>query len=95
MFTNFTVNLSIITCKKAEEIAHQAEDMARQAWLAGRTLMHHHHLPQWMRDNDFLLKGHRPQLNSFCACFKSIFSIHTETGNIWTHLLGQTPLLLN
>uniref|UniRef100_A0A8C2P3H7 Adiponectin receptor protein 2 n=1 Tax=Capra hircus TaxID=9925 RepID=A0A8C2P3H7_CAPHI len=25
---------------------------------------------------------------SFRACFKSIFRIHTETGNIWTHLLG-------
>lgn len=27
-------------------------------------------------------------MSSFWACFKSIFSIHTETGNIWTHLLG-------
>jgi len=27
-------------------------------------------------------------LPSFRACFKSVFRIHTETGNIWTHLLG-------
>lgn len=38
--------------------------------------------------DDFLHKGHRPPLPSFSACFKSIFRIHTETGNIWTHLLG-------
>jgi vacuolar-type H+-ATPase subunit H len=73
---------------KAGEMAglarDKAEEMARQAW----ELMHHHHLPNWLRDNDFLIKGHRPQLNSFWECFKSIFRIHTETGNIWTHLLG-------
>ena len=74
---------------KAEEMAgrafDKAEEMARHAW----EVMHHHHLPKWMRDNDFLIKGHRPQLNSFWECFKSIFRIHTETGNIWTHLLGE------
>lgn len=32
--------------------------------------------------------GHRPPLPSFAACFKSIWSLHTETGNIWTHLVG-------
>lgn len=72
----------------AEEMAgralDRAEEMARHAW----ELMHHHHLPKWLKDNDFLIKGHRPQLNSFWECFKSIFRIHTETGNIWTHLLG-------
>ena len=26
-------------------------------------------------------------------CFKSIFRIHTETGNIWTHLLGVVAFL--
>lgn len=40
------------------------------------------------QDNDFLQRGHRPPLPSFRACFKSIFRIHTETGNIWTHMLG-------
>uniref|UniRef100_A0A8C6AB68 Adiponectin receptor 2 n=1 Tax=Marmota marmota marmota TaxID=9994 RepID=A0A8C6AB68_MARMA len=48
----------------------------------------HDVLPDWLKDNDFLLHGHRPPMPSFRACFKSIFRIHTETGNIWTHLLG-------
>jgi len=76
-------------CDRAEEVARHAcercEAMARQAW----TLVHHHHLPKWLRDNEFLTSGHRPQLNSFYTCFKSIFRVHTETGNIWTHLLGE------
>ena len=67
----------------------KAEEIARRVWEAGWTVVHHSHLPKWLRDNDFLIKGHRPPLNSFWACFKSIFRIHTETGNIWTHLLGK------
>ena len=45
-------------------------------------------LPEWLQDNEFLHSGHRPQLQSFGTCFKSIFSLHTETGNIWTHMYG-------
>jgi len=66
----------------------KAEEMARHAWQAGWTVIHHHHLPKWLHDNDFLVKGHRPPLNSYMECFKSMFRIHTETGNIWTHLVG-------
>jgi len=50
-------------------------------------------LPQFLQDNDFLKKGHRPPLPSFRECFASIFRIHTETGNIWTHLLGVVAFI--
>ena len=46
-------------------------------------------LPDWMKDNEFLTVGHRPELHSYKECFKSIFGMHSETGNIWTHLIGQ------
>jgi adiponectin receptor len=49
---------------------------------------HFEHLPDWMRDNEHLRLGHRPHLPSVAACLGSVFRIHTETGNIWTHLLG-------
>ncbi|XP_054286314.1 adiponectin receptor protein-like [Macrosteles quadrilineatus] len=45
-------------------------------------------LPKWRQDNYFILKGYRPSLPSFWACFLSIFRIHTESGNIWTHVFG-------
>lgn len=64
------------------------EEWLRDKWEVGREVIHHSHLPKWLRDNDYLVKGHRPPLRSFAACFRSIFRIHTETGNIWTHLLG-------
>jgi len=47
-------------------------------------------LPLFLNDNEFLLHGHRPVLNSATECLKSVFRIHTETWNIWTHLLGHS-----
>ncbi|KAI8771842.1 adiponectin receptor protein-like [Biomphalaria glabrata] len=73
--------------------AQQAEEFVKKVWAAGWNVAHHHTLPDWLKDNDFLLRGHRVPTNSFMACFKSIFRIHTETGNIWTHLLGMIAFL--
>ncbi|GFO23192.1 adiponectin receptor protein [Plakobranchus ocellatus] len=73
--------------------AEQAEEFVKKVWAAGWNVAHHHTLPDWLKDNDFLLRGHRVPTNSFMACFKSIFRIHTETGNIWTHLLGMIAFL--
>lgn len=73
--------------------AEQAEEFVRKVWAAGWNVVHHHTLPDWLKDNEFLFRGHRTPTNSFLACFKSIFRIHTETGNIWTHLLGMIAFL--
>lgn len=79
-------NMGISTMAQAEfqNVAAQARDLGRKMW----NVCNFQNLPQWLQDNDFLHTGHRPPLNSFQACFQSIFRIHTETGNIWTHLLG-------
>ena len=50
-------------------------------------------LPEWLKDNEYLLHGHRPPLPSIRACIKSMFRLHTETWNIWTHLLGMVLFL--
>ncbi|XP_052781129.1 adiponectin receptor protein-like [Mya arenaria] len=76
-------------CRAAE----QAEEFVKKVWEAGWRVVHHNSLPNWLRDNDFLHKGHRLPTNSFLACFKSIFRVHTETGNIWTHLLGMIAFI--
>jgi len=75
--------------------ADHAEVFAMNLWqkFQGYKVVAFHHLPQWLQDNDYLRKGHRPPLPSFTECFKSIFRIHTETGNIWTHLLGQVAFI--
>lgn len=60
-----------------------------QVWEGRWRVIPYDVLPDWLKDNDYLLHGHRPPMPSFRACFRSIFRIHTETGNIWTHLLGD------
>lgn len=76
------VDFGAIDCRES------ARQLATRVWEARWRVVPHHALPSWLQDNDYLLRGHRPQLKSFLACFQSIFRIHTETGNIWTHLLG-------
>lgn len=61
-----------------------ARDSLKKMWES----THFSYLPEWLQDNDYLHSGHRPPLPSFSACFKSIFRLHTETGNIWSHMLG-------
>ncbi|XP_046671583.1 LOW QUALITY PROTEIN: adiponectin receptor protein-like [Homalodisca vitripennis] len=72
----------------AHNAAEQAEEFVRKVWEASWSVCHFRSLPRWLQDNDYLHAGHRPPLPSFSACFRSIFRIHSETGNIWTHLLG-------
>ncbi|VDM58493.1 unnamed protein product [Angiostrongylus costaricensis] len=57
-------------------------------WEARWKATNFEYLPEWLQDNEYLRTGHRPPLPSFSSCFKSIFALHTETGNIWTHMYG-------
>lgn len=72
----------------AVQAAGQAGEICRKVIEASWKVCHFSALPHWLQDNDYLHWGHRPPLPSFTACFQSIFRIHTETGNIWTHLIG-------
>uniref|UniRef100_A0A1I8JBE3 Adiponectin receptor protein n=2 Tax=Macrostomum lignano TaxID=282301 RepID=A0A1I8JBE3_9PLAT len=74
-----------------DDLASRAKDGADRiihVWRQGWRHTAHQGLPDWLKDNDFLVEGHRPQLGTFANCFRSIFRVHTETGNIWTHMLG-------
>ena len=73
--------------------AESVEQFAKYVWETGWRAIPHHSLPNWLRDNDFLLKGHRPPLPSVKACLESVFRIHTETGNIWTHFIGAISFI--
>ncbi|CAF0816716.1 unnamed protein product [Didymodactylos carnosus] len=70
--------------------AEQVEQFAKYIWH----VLDHHNLPQWMRDNEYLLSSHRPPMPSVKQCFKSIFRLHTETVNIWTHLIGTVVFIV-
>ncbi|OTB08601.1 hypothetical protein M426DRAFT_316614 [Hypoxylon sp. CI-4A] len=42
----------------------------------------------WQRDNEFILTSYRRASYSYLASLRSIFAVHNETANIWSHLLG-------
>uniref|UniRef100_UPI00358E91BF adiponectin receptor protein 1-like n=1 Tax=Myxine glutinosa TaxID=7769 RepID=UPI00358E91BF len=73
---------------QAHHAMEKMEEFVQKVWEGRWRVIPHDVLPDWLKDNDFLLHGHRPPMPSFRACFGSIFRLHTETGNIWTHLIG-------
>ncbi|CAF4416629.1 unnamed protein product, partial [Didymodactylos carnosus] len=83
-------------CDKTDELVDSVFEMptkcVEQAKEVGKRVVEyvvdHSHLPHWLLDNEFLISGHRPPMPSVKQCFASIFHLHTETVNIWTHLLG-------
>lgn len=52
-------------------------------------LLHWNDLPDYLRDNEYIVTGYRANAGILGA-IKSLFRIHNESGNIWTHLLGAT-----
>lgn len=50
-------------------------------------LMTYENIPSFMRDNPFILGGYRARF-SWSQCLKSMFRLHNETLNVWTHFIG-------
>jgi len=44
--------------------------------------------PQFLRDNEFVKKGYRINFNSVKRIVRSLFMLHNESMNVWSHLLG-------
>lgn len=45
-------------------------------------------LPDWQRDNEYILSSYRVASYSFKASLRSLLQVHNETVNIYSHLLG-------
>jgi len=76
---------------KLEEYTTATSTAIQSIW-DGR-LFKFNDLPEWMKDNEYITDMHRPQIKNILSCLRSIFSIHAETGNIWTHLIGALVFL--
>ena len=48
----------------------------------------HHEAPDFMVYNKHIKSGYRINFNSSWRILQSLFMIHNETINVWTHLLG-------
>ena len=45
-------------------------------------------LEEHNKDNLYMLTGYRICFNTYRDCFNSLFMIHNETMNVWSHLIG-------
>lgn len=50
-------------------------------------LLEYHALPDYLKDNEYILSHYRADL-TFSQALNSLFRMHNETVNIWTHLIG-------
>jgi adiponectin receptor len=75
----------------ADAIIHTAK--AVEAKVERALLLIWEDLPDWRRDNAFLLSGYRPDSNSYWKSFTSLSYLHNESVNIWSHLLGAFGFL--
>lgn len=69
------------------DIIGQKNDGQEKKSIAHLRLNHFAQQPHWLRDNHYLHNNHRAPTESYLVCLKSCFMLHTETINIWTHLL--------
>ena len=67
----------------ASQAAHASHEIAASI----QHILHYKDLPQWMQIDPYIQQGYRRQLDSFRACFWSLFYTHNELVNTWSHLL--------
>ncbi|XP_022863361.1 heptahelical transmembrane protein 4-like [Olea europaea var. sylvestris] len=64
------------------------EGKGKQLWKKVRyRLVEYHSLPGYLKDNEYILRHYRSEW-PLKQTLLSIFTIHNETLNVWTHLLG-------
>ena len=51
-------------------------------------------LPGWMQKDVYITRGYRPEKNSFRGCYDSLWYLHNQTVNVWSHLLTGIFILL-
>jgi len=66
------------------------QNMRRRTTLLCNAIIEH--VPNHQR-SPFVLSGYRKNAKSHWYCFKSMFRLHNETVNIWTHFIGAVWFL--
>ncbi|KAL9123678.1 MAG: hypothetical protein Q9217_006914, partial [Psora testacea] len=71
----------------SKETAIKVVKIGHDAAKSSQHILSWEDLPQWMQSDPYIRRGYRRQLDSFSACFQSIFYLHNESVNIWSHIL--------
>ncbi|XP_072991881.1 heptahelical transmembrane protein ADIPOR3-like isoform X1 [Typha latifolia] len=66
----------------------RSEGKGRRLWKKVKyQLVEYHSLPGYLKDNEYILRHYRAEW-PLKQILLSIFTIHNETLNVWTHLIG-------
>ncbi len=69
------------------EIIDEASDQLPQEEF--KTFIGHlMYAPAFLQDNEYILRGYRIGFNTKTKILKSLFLLHNESVNVWSHLLG-------
>ena len=55
---------------------------------------HYEEAPGYMKDNDGITHGYRINFNTPKKIFKTMFTMHNESVNIWTHFIPAIIILI-
>ncbi|GAA6059077.1 hypothetical protein JCM10212_002048 [Sporobolomyces blumeae] len=58
------------------------------------SLLSFNELEMWQKDNAQITKGYRKLTGSYWKSFATVPTLHNETVNIWTHLVGSSVAIL-
>ena len=74
----------------AEQVPKPVKEVKKQNAFIGSIKQ----TPTFLASNDYIIRGYRINFNTFWRLNKSLFQIHNETMNIWTHLLGAVFFIM-
>ena len=77
---------STATAVENEDNSVQSKDS--EARSSPKTLLVYSQLPEWLKDNSYIVTAYRPASHSITSSLRSAFTLHNETMNIQTHLFG-------
>ncbi|KAG0306812.1 hypothetical protein BGZ98_001677 [Dissophora globulifera] len=80
------------TIRVVESQMNETWDASKAAFEGAKRLLTFEELPKEWQSNPYILTGYR-FLSSKRQCLWSIFRIHNETCNIWTHMIGLIGLI--
>ncbi|KAL1925439.1 uncharacterized protein VTP21DRAFT_322 [Calcarisporiella thermophila] len=86
-FAHAAASASVAASNLVNCIDKTVGDAVTAGKRAARRLLKFEELPREWQENQYVRRGYR-HFSTMRECFQSIFMVHNETCNIWTHLLG-------
>lgn len=82
--------MSSLRNRKQEAVETMTEAAAQ---TSGERLHFYSELPEWQKDNHYILSGYVRETSSYAKSFLSLFYLHNETVNIYSHLVPASVAL--